>query len=413
MKRRYIPYIIVGIIVVLLTAGVIYLRSFLPKYQWHENLIKKNDQPYGISVLYDIVKQTVDKEKFHELNHNNFYLAFNDESGASYFYVGSNYFVDTLNVDDLIYHIESGNKAFIASTQNLDNFIQIWSNDSTIKNVIDYVVTDTITTTLKFADSAIDSIYTFHHQFMKNTSEYYWPYFTEIFFEVLPFDYTVLSTIDNDKPNFVSVNVGDGKLYLHTTPIFLSNYHLARTETLPYLQTIWNEITDDEIIWDNSSASIYNKTSYNHLKESLLRFILDNKSFRWAWYVLLGGILLFVIIQSKRKQIPIPLIELKENNTLDYVKAIGTLYHQSEGHKAIVSELMNQFYSFIKVRYRIKNVKEKSKIVTPLSIKSGINESMLSEMFDLELKLLYGQYNETDQLHKLYNLIDYFYKNCN
>ena len=412
-NRNIIPYLIIFIFLAILISGFIYLRAYTPKYQWSENLTKTNENPYGISILYNLTKESRPKEKFHEIKNDNFDFFLESKKNTSYVYIGSNYFIDSLNIQSILNYVWNGNKAFIATSRNIERFVYYWFKDS-ITGTYNYLEKDTIHTTLFLPDTLKASIYTFYYQFLKQTSNYPWHYFDTVFLQQFP-DHSlkILSRIENGKPDFISIDLGDGTLYLHSNPIFLSNYHLIRKETFLYLQTVWNEVLSDEIFWDSFSSNMFNKTSFIHLKDSPLRFILKHKSLRWAWFILLISILLFVLIQSKRKQATIPLIAKKENNTLDYAKAIGALYFQAKGHRTITMEMMNPLYSFIKTRYQIKVGKEREKIVKNLSKLSGIKENTLTEIFKLELKLKFDDTAESSELYKLYNLVDQFYKKCN
>ena len=412
--RKALPYIITSIFLVLVLSGYFYLRAYTPKYPWFENLTKNNEDPYGISILYNLTKESIPKDKFHEIKNGNFDFILNRKKNTSYVFVGTNYFIDSINVQSILRYVWNGNKAFIATTSQIESFVYYWLKDTTLTDIYHHIDKDTIFTKLSLRNSMKDSTYTFYYQFLKSTADYSWAYFDSVFLQQFQDNsIKVLSTIESDKPNFIAIRLGSGTLYLHSNPIFLSNYHIIREESYFYLQSIWDEVLADEIIWDSYSSTIYNKTSYLHLRESPLRFILKHKSFRWAWFVLLTSIILFIIVQAKRKQAIIPLIEKKENNTLDYAKAIGALYFQAKGHRSITIEMMNQLYGFIKARYNIKVGKEKERITTNLSKLSGIKEKELSEIFKLELKLKYDETAESPELYKLFNLVDQFYKNCN
>jgi hypothetical protein len=60
----------------------------------------------------------------------------------------------------------------------------------------------------------------------------------------------------------------------------------------------------------------------------LLRFILSNPALKYAWWVLLGGLALFIFFNAKRKQRIVPIVEPLKNNSVDFVKSIGNLYLQ-------------------------------------------------------------------------------------
>ncbi len=436
--RNTTSAIVILSIVALLVGGYFLLRLYTPKYVWIENLNYNNEEPYGTSILFELIKSSYPEENFIEIKTNEFEEYFSENPNSDYVFVGSSYYIDSVNVASLIRHIERGNNAFIGVTKNLDTFIRTWLNDSTdysenhtisVDSIMDFnnlrlndsrsgfigsFKSDTVTTTLKQVSSDADSIFTFYYQFSKKTAAYNWAYFNSQFFtSTEEYSPEILSTIDQDKPNFVSLKIGEGTLNLYSNPIFLSNYHLLEKETFHYLQNIWNNIDNETIIWDNNSYFYNHRASNPQLRESPLRFILKHKSLRWAWYTTLILVILFIIVQSKRKQNIIPLVRIKKNNTLDYAKAIGGLYFQTKNHKIIADEMISQLYSFIKSRYNIKIGKEKKEVIPHLSKISGVKEETLSELFKREIEVKYNKDASSEQLYKLYYLVDYFYKNCN
>jgi hypothetical protein len=413
-NRNSATYIIVGVIIIIIVGLYLFIRLYTPKYAWSENLNVSNEQPYGLSILYDIVKDSYSDENFLELKNGDFDGYLNDKINTTYIFIGTNYYIDSVNTQKIVEYVRNGNKALIATTVNPEIFLNSWLLSRWGNKLLNFIEKDTILTTYNPESTSGETKYEFYHQFIKKTAPYYWSYFDSAFFkETYNYPVRVISTIDDQKPNFVAIEIGDGTLYLHSNPIFLSNYHMLREETFNYTQSVWNEVNSETVIWDSYSSSFYNNPTFSYLKESPLRFILKHKSLRWAWYTLLITILLFIIVQSKRKQNVIPLVKVKKNNTLEYAKAVGSLYFQSKNHRIIAEEMINQLYSFIKARYNIKIGKEKDHILRKLSKLSGINEKSISELFRLEIKLKYDENAESDQLYKLYNLVDYFYKNCN
>ena len=76
------------------------------------------------------------------------------------------------------------------------------------------------------------------------------------------------------------------------------------------------------IIW-----SLNNQTS-KVVSDSPLRFILSQPALKWAWYLLLAGVLIFIIFNLRRTQRPIPILPKNLNTSVEFVKTIGNLYYQ-------------------------------------------------------------------------------------
>jgi hypothetical protein len=416
MKRKNIIITVIIVAGILLIAGgYIFIKLYTPKYNWYENLHKNNKQPYGTNILYELLKESTGKKRFIELNNSNLDIILKDKMNASYIFIGTNNFLDSLEVLKLINFAEKGNKVFISSTVQFDSFLSPWIYDSTIYPVDDYFTSDSMETKLYLANNSRDSIFSFYYQVLKKTGSYTWRYFTDSFLDYVDTNYslTVLATIDGDYPSFIKIRIDSGAVYLHTNPIVFSNYHISRDEAFNYIQPVLNEISAETIIWDNYSNSPYHNLSDDTFKESPLKVMLKNKSFRWAWYTLLISVIIFIIVQSKRKQNVIQLMEKKDNNTLDYMRAIGSLYFQSSNHHAIIDEMMNQLFSYIRLRYNIKVGKNKDEIIEPLSKASGIDEKILKEMFTLNWELMLIEKIDSEDLYKLYQLVNHFYTKSN
>ena len=58
------------------------------------------------------------------------------------------------------------------------------------------------------------------------------------------------------------------------------------------------------------------------------RQILQSQALKWAFYMTLISLILFVIFRGKRTQRIIPVIDPLKNATLDFTKTIGDLYYQ-------------------------------------------------------------------------------------
>jgi len=407
-----ISQIIVASLVVIILGLILLMRLYSPKYTWYENLNVSNKQPYGLSTFNALLSESYTRDEMKSVLSNNFNLYFNNNPSSDYLFIGTNYWIDSANTQSLIQHISKGNKAFIATSHRMNDFINSWLNDS-VDGIINYKHDTAVIATMIRPDSSKMS-YNYKFRYLKKTEFYNWNYFTDEFFDLTGrFHPVVLSTIgDENHPNFISLKIGRGSMYLMTTPMFFSNYYLDSLETFNHLQETWSIFNPDDVLWDKFSASPYNKPSFTKMKESPLRYILKNRSLRWAWYLIWITLMLYVVFQSRRKQQVIPLQLIRKNNTIEYSKAIAALYFQGKNHKIIAEEMLTQFYSFIRNRYNIRLDKDKNEQVEKLSVISGINKQTIHTIFRLEIKLKFDKTAESEQLALLYNSVDYFYKNC-
>ncbi|MEZ5054232.1 MAG: hypothetical protein R2807_05620 [Chitinophagales bacterium] len=136
--------------------------------------------------------------------------------------------------------------------------------------------------------------------------------------------------------------------------ISFTNYFMRNKNGLEYVEKVLSYLPNSATIWDNKSHILDYKDTYKPPKgkssfgESPLYFILQNKALRWAWYLLIIGILIYAIFHAKRRQRIIPIIEPKQNNSLKYVETIGQLYLHENEHIEIATEMRNLFLNFIR-----------------------------------------------------------------
>ncbi|MGE8380371.1 MAG: DUF4350 domain-containing protein, partial [Sphingobacterium sp.] len=105
-------------------------------------------------------------------------------------------------------------------------------------------------------------------------------------FSKLPKNATILGGITYQEyllPNFVEVQIGKGRLYLHLTPDLFGNYYLLNSASqYAYAAKSLSYLNDKPIAWYDFKA---NTAQYS----TPLRVLLTNSGLRQAWYVLLGG----------------------------------------------------------------------------------------------------------------------------
>ncbi len=137
---------------------------------------------------------------------------------------------------------------------------------------------------------------------------------------------------------------------------------LLEENGLNYLNAVFRKFNQKKIYWD-----VYNKKSnYNSsgsdgsgfsIQESPLNFILGHKEFAWAWYLSLVLVLIYLFLQSKRKQRIIPVLPGKKNTSVEYAKALGSLFFNKENHLGIATEMMRQFWIDVRLEHQIQKNK--------------------------------------------------------
>jgi hypothetical protein len=138
---------------------------------------------------------------------------------------------------------------------------------------------------------------------------------------------------------------------------------------------------------------------------------LINPSLRWAFYVTLSGLLLFIIFESKRKQRVIPLMAPPKNTTLEFVKTVGNLFYRTKNHKNIAHKKITYFLNHIRTHYRLDSSHFDEEFREKLEKKSGKPREQVDTVVALIQKLEQQTEVSKQELLALNQNIDVFYQN--
>jgi len=136
-----------------------------------------------------------------------------------------------------------------------------------------------------------------------------------------------------------------------------------------------------DLFWDNY------KKSGRIVIDSPMRFVLNQESLKWAYYLGLTGLLLFVIFKAKREQLIIPVINPLENSSIEFAKTVGGLYYEHKDYTDLISKKINFFLEHIRSHYYLNTETINEKTATDLSAKSGKPLSETQDIIDLIIHL--------------------------
>lgn len=180
---------------------------------------------------------------------------------------------------------------------------------------------------------------------------------------------------NKDQANFIKAKIGKGNIYVHSEPLFLTNYYLLKSGNVKYAQDVFSYIQDQETLWFVESNT----------KESqfFMRFILSNPPLKYAWWIFLGGLVLFVFFNAKRKQRIVPIIEPLENTSVDFVKSIGNLYLQEGDFHDMMAKKAQYFLNKVRLDLLMDTANLDDNFLKKLQIKTGQPIDKITEAISL------------------------------
>jgi hypothetical protein len=180
---------------------------------------------------------------------------------------------------------------------------------------------------------------------------------------------------NSDQANFIKISFGKGTIYVHSEPLFLTNYYLLKPGSLKYTQDVFSYLQDRETIWfvDNDTK----------VSRFFMRFVLSNPALKYAWWVFLGGLVLFIFFNAKRKQRIVPVLEPLRNTSVDFVKSIGNLYLQEGNFHDMMAKKAQYFLNKIRMDLLIDTQNLDGEFAKKLHLKTGKPIEMIDEAIDL------------------------------
>jgi hypothetical protein len=271
------------------------------------------------------------------------------------------------DVETLLKNVDAGGTAFIAA----ENFVSIFA-DTLKLDTRNYFfnqedlgfVSKQDSASITFTNPALTHAYLFPRQ---NTQNYF-----------SSFDSTrttVLANNDFKLPVIIKMQWGNGNLILSSVPLTFTNIYLLHENHTEFAELTLSYLPKQDVEW----TAFY---QLGRLESGTpLRFILTSEPLKWAYYITVLSLIVFMIFEAKRKQRIIPIIKPLQNTTLEFVGAIGNLYYQNNEHKSIAEKKINFLLEQIRTKYWISTTKLDESFIYTLARKSGKSEADVRELF--------------------------------
>lgn len=317
-----------------------------------------------------------------------------DHSSEQYLFVTQNLEADALDTRLLLNFVETGGTVFIAAEALSDTLARTigisTSGHFTWNDTSQYAITLT------------------HPRYASKQQYHFDQRHTDHYFDQLDTaNTTILGYIEAERPNFIALRRGKGVFYLHSNPTLFANYTAIQDSGAQYIAQVFAHLPNPHTTyWDEQYKP--NRAIY---RDSPLRYILSVDALRWAWYLSLAGVVLFMLIESKRRQRPIPIVEPLRNTTLDFARTIGLLYYQQGDHRDLANKKITHFGDFLRQRLYLPPLQLERDYYQLVAQKSEQPLADIEAIFRLIVQVRTQASIEPETLLDLNRRIDNFYRN--
>jgi len=388
---KYIVYIsLLGLLLAFM------LLSKNKEHDWSLNFSHLSKDPYGTYALTKLFPGHLKNQKLINSYKTVYELKDSIQNQENILIICSQFAPGLEDTKVLLTLVNNGATAFISSNHFSGAFadtLGIATGDSFFQGENSLNQNDSAS--LHFVSPALDSSRLFNYR-RTNIHNY--------FRKIDSVKATVQAKNDFDQPVTVRIKKGKGNFILNCTPVIFTNIYLLANQNHDFVAASLSYLPEKDTY----------RTEFYHLgrmeNATPLRFILTNEPLRWAYYIAIITLLLFMIFEAKRKQRIIPVIKPLANTTLEFVSTIGNLYYQRGDHKNIADKKIQFFFDYVHAHYFISATHRNEIFVSIIAGKSGAGEQTVQSLTDTINQILPKEKITKEELIALNTLLEKFYK---
>lgn len=415
--KKYLPYILLGILVLSLILMMTTGSSAIKDFDARLSLRKRDKIPYGGYVAYENLAYKFPEARITSENSAPGYWTNLSEyqKDQVLIVVSPNFKPNESEWKSIKRFIESGNDVLISATA----FSFPVEKDAGMDVMMFAYYDNTAINPMSRPDSMQVSISV---PVGEKSVDYYYPGH-DLSTWFFGFDSTTSRILGHDKKgkvNFIGLKAGKGNLFVHLAPIAFSNYFLLHRENMRYYDRVMSLLSPKAmtVVWDEYFIARKNAEpdEPEPPQKGWLSVLMNlknaegKKSFATAFWILLGILLLFTISEMRRKQRQIPVIKKPANDSLDFVKTIGRLYHDKGDHANLCRKMTAYFLEHVRSRYKMPTQNLNEDFIKELVYKSGVEERLVRDIIGFIETLYTGGTITAQGMAWYHEKLENFYK---
>lgn len=337
----------------------------IPKsFVWYPTYHTADRQPFGCYVFDSIMKQTmpgrykVSNKTFWQLNHAK------QQTLHSYLVLAENPDLDSVDVEQMLKLVRRGNKIMLVVEDQVRSYALVDMVGIDFESNYNHFNLGTLQDSIKAKSTNLsaDLEWTGKNSLFPERT-------FSVYSQMLNSSVTVDSSGLNPKVLLIrkspipqeqqdkmqkqvntdtlalSVKYGTGEIIYCSSALLFTNYGILDNHCRPLVLRLMSLLSDYPVIRTQAYMDTPDQIVAHY---SPLRELLKRPPLRWALYLALFGILLFLCFTARRRQRIIPVITPPRNKSLEFVKLIGTLYYHKRQNTELVRKKCIYFAEVIR-----------------------------------------------------------------
>lgn len=385
----------------MLILAIVYYEYSKPKpLNWYPSYAKKHKIPYGTFVLRNELSILFPSVEIEDVKIPPYVFLGDSTKQGTYIFIDNAVNFGDAEFMRLLKFVERGNDVFMSTHGAIIDTLNLKTESLLTSNLDEKVFFKMVNKNFPSTEFSFDRGFS-----------------NQVFTEIDTLRTTVLGKtgyIDKSGErteegiNYIKYNFGKGNLFFHTFPELFTNYYLLKENNNKHTSAVLSYIDNSKpIYWDE-----YYKTGKSKIT-SPMHFLLSNPSLKWAYYLVLIGVLFFIVFEGKRKQRYIPIITPLKNQTLAFTRTIANMYYEKSEHKNIAEHKISYLLDFIRMKLRIPTNKIDATFYKYVASRSGNSNEDIEKLFDYCNQIHLKNSVTKEELLKLNTLIEDFKNSIN
>lgn len=388
---KYILYLSSAILIYLA------LKLLSPRnLDWTITYHHNDKNPFGAYALDQLIDNLFPQQPVKQSYYTIYELLDTIQEPVNFLSISTEFAPGKEDAEVLLKNIEKGGAAFISAQYFYGDFadtLSLYTSDYFFNSDFNHLFDRNDTTRINFANPQLKG----HRKYSfprKNLHNY--------FDEVDTLRTQIVATNDLGLAVTVKVSWGKGYLYLNSTPLAFTNAYLLHKQNAEFASLSLSHLPNRTTYW----------TEFYHLgrmeARTPLRFILTTEPLKWAYYITIFSILIFMIFEARRRQRIIPVVKPLTNTSLEFTQTIGNLYYQAADHKNIAEKRIAFFLEQLRSIHGINAHHVSDETLKTISRKTGNPEEDVQKLFLIIQTIQEKKQISETELKELNKRLDHF-----
>lgn len=173
-----------------------------------------------------------------------------------------------------------------------------------------------------------------------------------------------------------------GKLIVTTMPLVFTNYGVMDSDARKLSEYMSSFFKGRKLYRLHEEKN--KKDVMKEEEDGDFKYIMSQPPLKWAFYIILGLLVVYMVFNSRRRMKAIPVHKIDEDTTLQFAKVLGTFYYHQEYHVPFLMKKYDKLKSTLQSRYGWDVDKmEASDLINRLYVITGIRKDRIAKLFIL------------------------------